>query len=376
MKFIVDYAALRHALQFCSSVIEKRQTIAILANVLIEARPESVVLVGTDLEVTCVTELPAIVAATGSCTVEAAALYDIAKNTNEALSIEFDEARGRLAVSAGTASYTLMTIPADAFPLVPNTEDGDALEFSASDFLPMLRTVSYAAASENERGFALTGAQFRATNTAFTLAATDGRRLASASLSGRFGREHVGIIPNKLVKSAERLNVAAGVGGSTVHFSWNDNHVAVRLGGVTLLARRDDASIPDFSATVSRADEYEIVSRIGTAAFARAVRNVLPFTPPHVRRCMFEIGDTYLRLSAKTAARGECADSVEAAGHGGLTRFQPVNLQYFADMLDAIGTEAVDVKFGSATRATIARPVDSSQPFTALHVLTNLEDEK
>lgn len=367
MKLIVDHIALRTALQLCASVVDKRPTIPSLADVRLEAHGETLTLATTDLEVTAVYDIKAVVADSGSgCTAEAQALLEIAKVAPDALHLELHEKNMTLEITSGSARWVLPTLPLENYPTLPTMDEADELEFSPSEFLPMLRTVSYAIPSNDEQGMTVKGANVKLTKRAMEICAVNGFQMGLVTLPGKFRAEASIFMPAKLVRATEKLTVSADA--TTIHLSWNRSHVAVRLGAVTLMGRLEDARFPAYESYLPK--ERKSTARMETQYALDALRRVQPFAANKTHAIVASVSLDEIGLkSVASSSRGSSTDKIGLLAYSGEPLCVGVSAKHLADMFENVNTLAMEIDFGDGKTAIVGRPVDSSLPFSAIHLV-------
>lgn len=368
MRLIVDHAILRTALSLCVSVIEKRATIPSLANVRMTADGDALLLATTDLEVTATYSVPCIVAKAGVCTVEANALLDIAKFAPEALNITLNEKNMTLAITSGTASWELPAMPLESYPSLPEMDDADELQFSPSELLTMLRTVSYAVSSHDEVGMSLRGAQLAVKKRSASICATNGRRLAVTTLPGLFKRDATIFLIAKLVRASEKLSATAEATNLTVE--WSANHAVLRLGDVALYGRFPNVNgYPDTEEALR--ERSSATARFETERLIAAIRRIRPFARTATTEIVVALDSSGADISSPNRSGvASSRDLVPTLAFSGDRLRKRISSVYLLEALSAVHTETVDVDFGgTAEEFVTVEPVESSLPFSALHII-------
>lgn len=374
MKLAIDHAVLRSALQLCATATEKRTVVTATSHVRLETDGDVLTVAATDLEVTVVVRLGAVVAESGGCTVEAAALIDIVKGATDAVAMTLDSKNMRLHVAAGAANYKLPSMPLDYFPELPEFSDSEALgliELSFGELMPMLRSVTYAMPSEDRDGFNLKGVNVKIQRKSVELCAMDGYRFALYSLPIQYRADDAFMLPSKLVRASGKLVMSAD--SARVGLAWNENHVRMTAGSVSLFGRRDDVRFPNYSLPDISSERLIVVD---PSALASALRRVSAFTVATTRGVILQIGGGKLMLISAGGERGACSDSVPCV-HSEPMKLA-INAHHLADALEEIHTPQAELSIGDyeARLPVIARPVESDLPFTATHLITQMDITK
>lgn len=362
MKFLIDHAELRRALSLCQSAVAKRQIIPILANVRIDADGERVRFGATDLQSTVLTSSEATVSTHGACTVDMAALSDVAKNASAPLTLH--EEGGWLSITTGNSRYRIPTAPIEDYPTLPDISDADSVTFSASDFLPMLRIVSYPMTAEETRA-QLAGVLLKFRKKIMDAAASDGHRLALAELPGRFGEDEI-MLPSALVKNSSKLSASAN--GTTVNLAWSGGQVAVTLGADTIMAQRVDVNFLAYRQFLPASFAAEV--RIDTAALLSLLKSAAPFGRGESRVVALDFKPGMLSITAENQERGSSSSSaaVDYSGSPFRIGFSARNI---IEPLEAIGTSAAWLRFAKADGdgPLLVEPDDSAISFSHKHLV-------
>lgn len=377
MKFIVDYAAIKSALQLGIGATEKKTVLPVTTHARLETLDEDTLQVAmTDIDMTVIVNVPARVASRGGCTVEAAALLDIAKNTDDALSCEL-ASNMRLKVATGTASYELPAMPLDYFPPLPVLDDGEDLALSFGDFLPMLRSVDYAIASDDDQRFRLRGVYLNITKRQVDACAMDGYRCALARLDGKFGRDCALMLPSKLVRATSKFTLRTG-GEFSVAIRWNENHIGAIHDAVQLIGRREDVSFPNYKDAIPESwpeTSFRVDTKRMTAALSRAVA----FAGTDYKGVRLTITSGSVRIEPRTPGdRGTSSDAVPIDNYGSATGEIAISGSRMIDALQNISTESADIDFGdpadeNPSTMLLIRPYESERSFSVVHMIARMK---
>jgi DNA polymerase-3 subunit beta len=328
----VDRDAFLRGLSLVHNIVEPRQTLPILANVLVESDAETICVTATDLEVGARVTMPAKVMDPGKITLPARKLLEIVKELPDApLSIRVQE-NAWAALRCGGASYKLVGLTADDFPAVGPGEPARWITLDGKLLRDMLGQTSFAM-SHDESRYALNGVLLVVQEKEIRLVATDGHRLALAirPLPGG-GAPVSGIVPRKAVQEVARV-----VGsGEEAQVAISDNQFILRLPNVLLMARLIEGTFPNYEQVVPRAHPYRIT--MGRAVLMAALRRVSVLSEERTRPVKFTLAPGSLRLSAYHPDFGEAEESVEVA-HTGEEVTIGFNSRY---VLDALGAQTAD----------------------------------
>src|SRR6187401_1267599 len=233
MELVVRKTDLLRELQLFQGIVERKNTIPILANVLLEANGTEVKMLATDLEVGLRSKCPATVSKSGSLTPPAKKLYEIVKALPET-DVRIAEEKGSVKVAADRFDSRMQTLPREDFPTLPESAGAKVTTVSRSGLREMVAKTQFAITGEDTRYF-LNGALFVLKPDAMSLVATDGHRLALVTAkrdgsANKDGEEKKPILPKKTLGELSRL-LAEGDGDIT--FEHGENHLFFEVGGRT-----------------------------------------------------------------------------------------------------------------------------------------------
>lgn len=332
MEVHVDRDAFLRGLQMVQNIVELRQTLPILANVLVEAEGETVRLTATDLEVGARVSVPAKVAKPGAITLSARKFAEIVKELPAAPLMVRVQDNAWVAVRCGGASYKLVGLTPEDFPALSVGEGAEWITLEGKALRDMLGQTSFAV-SHDESRYALNGVLFSMQGKEMRLVATDGHRLALAVrpvLDG--GTTASGIVPRKAVAEMGRILGA----GEDVEVAITGNQFFLRMPNFVLMARLIEGTFPNYEQVVPKAHPTRI--SIGRAPLTAALRRVSVLSEERTRPVKFALSSGALTLSAYHPDFGEAEESLEVdyAGEGMSIGF---NSRY---VLDALGAQAAD----------------------------------
>jgi DNA polymerase-3 subunit beta len=274
MKATIERATLLKSLGHVQSVVERRNTIPILSNVLIEATEDGAIrLMATDLDLQINETVPANVSQAGSTTVSAHTLFDIARKLPEGSQVELNAAEGKMQVNAGRARFNLATLPRDDFPVIAEGELPTRFELPAATLRQIIDKTRFAISTEETRYY-LNGIFFHVSDEASPVlkaAATDGHRLARVTVPRPGGAEGMPdiIIPRKCV--AELRKLLDELDG-TVQLSLSESKIRFGLGNAILTSKLIDGTFPDYSRVIPTANDKLL--RIDPRSFEEGVDRV------------------------------------------------------------------------------------------------------
>ena len=364
MKATIDRATLLKGLGHVHSVVERRNTIPILSNVLIEAGEDGIRLMATDLDLQINETVEANVTESGSTTVPAHTFFDIVRKLHEGSQVELIAAEGRMQVNAGRARFTLATLPRDDFPVIAEGELPTRFELPAGTLRQIIDKTRFAISTEETRYY-LNGIYLHVSDEAqpvLKAAATDGHRLARVTVprpEGAQGMPGV-IIPRKCVGELRKL--LDEVDG-TVQISLSDSKIRFGLGNAVLTSKLIDGTFPDYSRVIPTANDK--LHKIDPRAFEEGVDRVSTIASERTRAVKMALDRDRVTLSVTSPENGTAAEEVPA-DYGNEGFEIGFNAKYLMDILNQIEGDLVEVHLADAAAPTLLRENDKAP---ALYVL-------
>jgi len=364
MKATIERATLLKSLSHVQSVVERRNTIPILSNVLIEASADGLKLMATDLDLQVVEHVEAQVETPGATTVSAHTLFDIARKLPEGSQVSLSAAEGKMQVVAGRARFNLQTLPRDDFPVIAEGELPTRFELPAATLRQIIDKTRFAISTEETRYY-LNGIYLHVSDEAqpvLKAAATDGHRLARVTVprpEGAAGMPGV-IVPRKCVGELRKL--LDEVDG-TVEVSLSPTKIRFGLGSAILTSKLIDGTFPDYSRVIPTGNDKLL--RIDPRSFMQGVDRVATIASEKTRAVKMALERDRITLSVTSPENGTAAEEVSGdyAAEGFEIGF---NARYLLDILGQIEGDTVEVHLADAAAPTLIRENDTA---AALYVL-------
>ena len=365
MKATVERATLLKCLAHVQSVVERRNTIPILSNVLIEARDGGLRLMATDLDLQVVETVPAHITTPGATTVSAHTLFDIARKLPEGAQVEISVAAEKMTVTADRYRSNLATLPRDDFPVIAETDLPTKFSLEAETLREIIDGTRFAISTEETRYY-LNGIFLHVAGgdtPKFRAVATDGHRLARIELDlpeGAKGMPDV-IVPRKCVGEIRKLlDEVDGL----VEIQLSPSKIRFKLGNAVLTSKLIDGTFPDYSRVIPTANDRLL--RIDRKSLAQGVDRVAAIaTTEKVRAVKIALGHDRVTLSVTSPENGTASEEIPADYAS--PEFEiGFNYRYLLDILDQVNSDAVEVHLADAAAPTLIRQDDSS---AALYVL-------
>jgi DNA polymerase-3 subunit beta len=366
MKATIERATLLKGLSHVQSVVERRNTIPILSNVLIEATADGALkLMATDLDLQINESIPAAVDQPGATTVSAHTLFDIARKLPEGSQVSLAAAEGKMTIVAGRARFQLGTLPRDDFPVIAEGELPTSFEMPAETLKQIIDKTRFAISTEETRYY-LNGIFLHVSEDGaqpvLKAAATDGHRLARVTMprpDGADGMPDV-IIPRKCV--AELRKLLDEIDGS-VGVSLSATKIRFDLGQALLTSKLIDGTFPDYSRVIPTGNDK--ILKIDPRSFEEGVDRVSTIATEKTRAVKMALDRDKITLSVSSPENGTAAEEVpgEYTSPGFEIGF---NSRYLLDILGQIEGDQCEVHLADAAAPTLIRENDKAP---ALYVL-------
>ena len=365
MKATIERATLLKSLSHVQSVVERRNTIPILSNVLIEASADGAIrLMATDLDLQIVESVSAQVEQPGATTISAHTLFDIARKLPEGSQVSLQAAEGKMLIQAGRARFNLSTLPRDDFPVIAEGDLPTSFELPAETLKQIIDKTRFAISTEETRYY-LNGIYFHVSDDGqpvLKAAATDGHRLARVTVPRPDGADGMPgiIIPRKCIGELRKL--LDEVEGS-VQISLSASKIRFGLGSAILTSKLIDGTFPDYSRVIPTANDKLL--KIAPRSFEEGVDRVATIATEKTRAVKMTLDRDKITLSVTSPENGTAAEEVPGAfqGEGFDIGF---NARYLLDILGQIDSDLVELHLADAAAPTLIREDDRSP---ALYVL-------
>ena len=362
MQITIERTHLARAVAHVQSVTEKRNTIPILGNVLLEADQGHLRLTATDMDVSMIETVPCQIAAPGATTVPAGLFHEILGKLPEGLEValSLDSETGRLRLQAGRSDFSLSTLPREDFPVVATESMPIQFEISGTDFGALIDKTRFAISKEGTRYY-LTGIFLHTADQILTGVATDGHRLAKVALPAPRGADGLDgiIIPAKTV--AEIRKLADGDGALDIGIS--PTKIQVAAGNVQLISKLIDGTYPDYQQVIPTGNDTTLI--VDRDAFMAAVDRVSIVAADRTRAVKIAVQAGSVTIQANSAEAGTATEHVEG-DYDGAPMEIGFNARYLIDILRELKGDTARFQLSEASKPTlVSDPTDAS----ALYVL-------
>lgn len=349
MKFSVEKESVLDELQLLQGIIEKRNTMPILANILINVGEEEVEMVGTDLEVGLRTRFPARIEGSGSVTVSGKKLFEIVKSLPDGQIITFKENEDlMMEITSGKSEFKVLCLPKEDFPQMPEATFEKGIRIPLPKFKEMIDRVYYAIAQEQR--YYLNGALLVLKKNSLELVSTDGHRLAyTASFVDGLepGEEIRVIIAKKTLGEIRKMN------DETLAFDLDENNLFFKVEKRMLISRIIESKFPNFDSVIPKDNPHIVV--MPREEFSQAIRRVALLAAERSKGIKLTLEKNQLHLFSSNPEIGEARDNLEVDYRG--TELEiGFNSQYLIDFLVSLDAERVRFELKDENSAAVMKP--------------------
>ncbi len=355
MEVLVRRNDLVKELHLVQGIVERKNSIPILSNILVEARPNELRICATDLDVSLRCGCGSQVVKEGAVTLAAKKLYEIVRSLPESdVRIEVGE-DAWATIECERVVFRMAGLPREDFPTLPEGKAGKAVEIPAEVLRSLIERTGFAITAEDARYY-LAGALLVLEGEEAAMVATDGHRLAYARASLGHGVSEATkvLIPRKAILELARLIE----GEETVEFQRGEGHLIFTVGGRTLASKLVEAQFPAYEKVITVTGDKKL--QLGREALQSAIRRVSLLSSERNRAIKVAAGEGQLELSASSPELGEARESLPIE-YDGETVEIGFNAQYLLDFLSAVGTDDIVLELRDAESQGLLRPADDPE---------------
>ncbi|HNR21391.1 MAG TPA: DNA polymerase III subunit beta [Steroidobacteraceae bacterium] len=349
MKLSATRAQVLNPLQSVIGVVERRQTMPILANVLLSARGNRLSITGTDLEVELVAATEATVQQAGDITVPGRKLLDIFRALPDGVNVTLATEGERVIVRAGRSRFTLSSLPSAEYPVVEEINAQQTLTVPQAEFRRLIEKTHFSMAQQDVRYY-LNGLLIEADGKNLRAVATDGHRLAICDCpleSGNSTAQQV-IVPRKGVLELQRLLGAEG----NIELAIGTNHIRAQIGDVRFTSKLIDGRFPEYGRVIPASPSR--VVEADREPLRQALQRTAILSNEKYRGVRLTVKPDLLTIQAHNPEQEEAEDQIEVSYQGEEVEIG-FNVNYLLDALGAIDGDKVQIGLGDANSSCLIR---------------------
>jgi len=355
MELVARKNDLLRELQLFQGIVERKNTIPILANVLMEAKGDEVRFLATDLEVGLRSKCNATVTKAGALTIPAKKFYEIIKSLPET-DIRIAEDKGGVKVAADRFDSRMQTLPREDFPTLPEASTSPTATLASASLKEMVSKTQFAITGEDTRYF-LNGALFVLKPDAMSLIATDGHRLALVSVprDGKANKKDAdevkAILPKKTLGELGRL---LAEGDEDISYERGENHLFFGVGPRLLISRMIDGQFPAYERVIPKGNDKHI--EFERDRLTNAVKRVALLSNERSRAVKFQLEKGKVDVTSSSPDLGEARETLPVEYTGGAMQIC-FNAQYVLDFMSAVTTDVVALELKDEVSQAVLKPV-------------------
>ncbi|MBA0380259.1 DNA polymerase III subunit beta [Stenotrophomonas maltophilia] len=356
MRFTLQREAFLKPLAQVVNVVERRQTLPVLANFLVQVQNGQLSLTGTDLEVEMVSRIAVEDAQDGETTIPARKLFEIIRALPDGSRITVSQTGDKITVQAGRSRFTLATLPSNDFPSVDEVEATERVAIGEATLKELIERTAFAMAQQDVRYY-LNGLLFDLRGDALRTVATDGHRLAlcETDLAKPSGSKRQIIVPRKGVTELQRLLES---GDREIELEVGRSHVRVKRDDVTFTSKLIDGRFPDYEAVIPIGADREV--KVDREALRASLQRAAILSNEKYRGIRVEVSPGNLKISAHNPEQEEAQEEIEAD-----TTVSDLaigfNVNYLLDALSSLRDEEVIIQLRDSNSSALVRESSSEK---------------
>ena len=363
MNIKIDREALLKPLSSVSGIVERRHTLPILTNLLLEAKQDTLTLTATDLEMQISLSLPATPSSDIATTVSARKMLDICRALPDQSQITLEITDNRMQVKAGRSRFNLQTLPAGDYPMMAKG-GGDTsltLTLAQNQLKRLLRQVEYAMAQQDIRYY-LNGLLFEVNGNRLNVVGTDGHRLSftSTELQQSYEKQEL-ILPRKTILELIKL---LDDSDDEVSIEVSANQANFAFSGIRLISKVIDGKFPDYTRVIPNG--YQNTFEVNRQMLLLAMQRASILSNEKYRGIRMVLGKDSLRLISSNSEQEEAEEELEI-NYGGDPLDIGFNVTYMIDVLTNVGTETITFSFADANSSCLVTvPGDDNYKYVVM----------
>ena len=361
MKVSAPRESLLGPIQSVIGVVERRQTMPVLANVLLVARGDKLTVTGTDLEVELVASGTVSVQQPGEVTVPGRKLLEILRTLPEKASVSLVREAERVVVKAGRSRFTLSSLPATEFPVIDEINGQQTLRVTREAVARLIDKTSFAMAQQDVRYY-LNGTLLETSGGTLRAVATDGHRLslAETQLAAAATQNQQVILPRKGVLELQRILGGEG----EIELAIGTNHLRVQIGDVRFTSKLIDGKFPEYGRVIPAKPPH--VMSASRDLLKQALQRTSILSNEKYRGVRLSFGPNTLTIQAHNPEQEEAEDQIEV-DYSGAELEIGFNVTYLLDALSAVDSDTVEVAITDSNSSCLIRaPGDTAVKFVVM----------
>lgn len=354
MKFVISREALIKPLQLVAGVVERRQTLPVLSNILLVAEGDQLSMTGTDLEVELVGRVTLDEPSeSGSVTVPARKLMDICKSLPDSARIELTLTGQKMVIKAGRSRFTLSTLPAAEFPNVEDSPETLELSMLQHQLRYLIDKTGFSMAQQDVRYY-LNGMLLEINGDQLRSVSTDGHRLATSisQVEAQEGTQHQIIVPRKGILELARL---LQNGDDPLRLVIGSSHIRAHVGDFTFTSKLVDGKFPDYERVIPKNGDKVLLS--DRMELRQVLSRIAILSNEKYRGVRLGLSNGYLQVMANNPEQEEAEESL-AVDYEGENLEVGFNVNYLLDVLSILNSDVVRLTLSDSNSSALVEGFD------------------
>lgn len=365
MKLIIKREKVLQPLAYVNSVVERRQTLPILANAYLKLDNNQMLITGTDLEVEITTFIDDIsIAEEGECTLTAQKFLDICRALPDDADIKLTSEKNKVLIQSGRSRFTLQSLPSDDFPRIETQNWLERFTIKQSELKQLIDNTSFSMAQQDVRYY-LNGLLFEISKNKLVSVATDGHRLSKSetTIKGSDNDEaRQAIVPRKAITELNRL---LNVNDENVTVELNDHHIRFTFADIIFTSKLIDGKFPDYRSVMS--SKLPVKLDIDRQAFYQTLLRASILTNDKFRGIRLGFKDSILKVSSTNPEQEEANDEMNLDDYQGPELEIGFNVNYLMDILKVLNSEKVELSVKDENSScTLNMPEDNKSKYLVM----------
>ena len=355
MKFLIEKKTIFKSLAHLQSIVDKRNVLPILSNILIEAKNNELIMSSTDMDISIRENIKCEVIEEGATTINAQLIYDIIKKLHDESNIEIISNDSKiLTLRSGVSKFSLACLPKEEFPLIESKIEGYKVTTKAENIFNLIEKTKFAISNEETRYF-LNGLYFSINNendkSMLTFVGTDGHRLAKFSISNSSKSKDVNgvIIPKKTINELYKL---LSENSNDIQIEINSNKIIFYIGKLIFISKLIDGTFPDYKRVIPKNNnEILHVNRSNLLSAVDRVSTIVNEKSPVIK---FKLFKNLINLSTFNNDNSSATEDINAKYEGKEIEIG-FNSKYIMDILDNLKENEIQISFMDNSSPIIAK---------------------
>jgi len=360
MKFIITKPVIYKALTHLQSIVNKKNTLPILSNILIEADQNTLNLSSTDMDISIKEKINCNVIESGSTTLNAQIMFDIIKKLPETSEIEFISNDSKiLTIRSNVSKFSLSCLPKDEFPIIETELKGKKIKVKSQTIFKLIDKTKFAISNEETRYF-LNGLYFNiqpeGSSSLITFVGTDGHRLATSSA---YVDEKIDEIPGVIIpkKTINELSKLLSENSNDIEIDISQNKIVFYIDNLILISKLIDGNFPDYKRVIPSGNDKDlIIDRINLLSAVDRVSTIANEKSPSIK---LKLLNNHINLSTINNENSTATEDIEVK-YDGIEIEIGFNARYVMDILDNLEGEEIKISFNDNSTPIIAQEVLNS----------------